>query len=245
MEKLLTRNVQDLLKAKYLLFTLLVGVFIYEASIQVHLKQPWLSFGSILSWCVFFVFGRFYYIALRDKNYSFWGLSLLFLLYLLSTFFEVTRVDPNFSIYVLFFLIVGFTFFLIYLMSSPLFYPRTQWWEYDFRYRADLDGQLELESACYPIRLSDVRRGALCVESFEALALEKQVVIKSDVDDKLITVLGSIISARQEIEGRPFKYGVKVVLGTDKQKKDYQYLKDYWIKTKMGKLKNKFDNNGK
>lgn len=127
-----------------------------------------------------------------------------------------------------------------YIMSSPLFYPRVQWWEYDFRYRGDLKVQVKYEGKSFEARLIDLRRSEASIEVFEDMELDKKCSIELEFEDDNYAVIAQIKTKKQIIPGRPLRYGVKISFSTPEQKKKFTHLEKLWNEQKKVKERRKF-----
>jgi hypothetical protein len=128
----------------------------------------------------------------------------------------------------------------MYILSSPIYYPRVSWWEYDFRYRDDLKIDVKDHEHEYEARLTDLRRFAGCVALFEELKLGHEIVISAKVDDELVNLRGQVMSKRRDLIGRPLIYGVQFKFDSRSNKKRYIRLVRLWKKEKNSKRKLKF-----
>ncbi len=132
-----------------------------------------------------------------------------------------------------------------YLLSSPIYYPLVHWWEYDFRYRHDLKIELNHEGMSFPGRLTDLRREAGCVVSFDDFPPRKNLSIKtvlkhSDEHIDHIILTGELMSKRGNSIGRGFIYGVNFILKTDEEKRAYKKLMQYWRRERSVRMRRKF-----
>ena len=128
----------------------------------------------------------------------------------------------------------------MYILSSPIYYPRVSWWEYDFRYRDDLKIEVKEGDHQYVARLTDLRRYAGCVAVFEELKLGDEITIIAKVDDASVSLRGQVMSKRRDLIGRPLIYGVQFKFDSRSNKKRYIQLVRLWKKEKNSKRKLKF-----
>jgi hypothetical protein len=203
-----------------------------------------LTFGFILEIILISIISHSYRRALVHRNFAFWGLSfMIFLFHLRSLVFYTFAHYSPFVIYLSFISLV-FLGILLFYASSPIFFPRIQWWEYDFRYRGDLKGEVikevEGEDKHWEIRLTDLRRFAACVESFESLNPGDEVKIKVYFKNNVYFLPFIIISKKIFIPGRPIKYGLKLASENTSVKSDYLDLKSSWDNSRKVKLREKF-----
>jgi hypothetical protein len=127
-----------------------------------------------------------------------------------------------------------------YIISSPLYYPRFHWWEYDFRFRADIRCWVEVDGEQYRGRISDLRRGAACLELFKNLSVGYPLQINIQILGQSFTLFAEVRSRREPIIGRSIIYGIKFVNSDLEQKQRLKFLTNYWNETKKMKIRNKF-----
>jgi hypothetical protein len=183
---------------------------------------------------------NFYFKAQRHQNYAYWTISLGVFIYLLLDILRYTFIDYNILVLYISFLSLIFLFINFYVMSSPLFFPRVQWWEYDFRYRGDLKSIVNFDGKPLNSRLTDLRRNCACVEGFDFIPLESNVSFEVEYDNKSYVLEGKLKTIRNIVPGRPFRYGIKFNFKKDESKRNYQQLLTIWKKNKQVKLRNKF-----
>jgi hypothetical protein len=128
----------------------------------------------------------------------------------------------------------------MYILSSPIYYPRVSWWEYDFRYRDDLRIIVKAGESEYEARLTDLRRYAGCVGLFEELKLGDEIIINAKINNVTMFLRGQVMSKRRYLIGRPVIYGVMFKFDSRVNKKRYIQLVQMWKKEKNNKRKLKF-----
>lgn len=194
-------------------------------------------FAFLLFWIFIY---KFIHRSLFQQNYSYWALNLLALVFFLKSVFTYTFVESH--IVALYFSFLGliFLFMNAYIMSSPLFFPRVQWWEYDFRYRGDLKIKIDHNGDRFPARLTDLRRSEACVEAFEDMKIRETFNLEIELDEKLFSIKGEIKTKKQIIPGRPFRYGIKIEFISPLQRKNFYELEKYWKNQKKVKMRRKF-----
>lgn len=183
---------------------------------------------------------KFYIKAHKNKNYAFWGLTILIGLYLVKNILQYTFVEYNIFVLYLGFLAGIFLGVNSYIMSSPLYYPRIQWWEYDFRYRGELKGSLISGDKTIQIRLADLRRDTLSVLAFEQIKLGSTVQIEIPYGSDIYQISGIIRTIREVVPGRPVRYGISLDLHSDYDKKHQKNLKKMWSLHKKAAIRRKF-----
>lgn len=192
-----------------------------------------------------FVIYYFYTSTLKNLFYTFWTFTVFIALYF-ATNMGLAQFSYN-APWLVYFCGAGL-FLLIwesFLLSSPIYYPLVHWWEYDFRYRHDLKIELTHEGMSFPGRLTDLRRGAGCVVSFDDFPVRKNLSIKtvlkhSDEHIDHIILTGELMSKRGNSIGRGFTYGVKFILKKDHDRKAYKKLTQFWRNERSSRMRKKF-----
>lgn len=226
-------------KVKFLtLFQLVLAIVSFVAETVLERSVFYFSFPFQLS--LLLIIFNFYYRALTNLYYSFWNISLIlgvyYLVSLSRNFIVLEHPLIGMShLASLVFLVIG-----CYIISSPLYYPRFTWWEYDFRFRADIKCQVEIEGKQFQGRLSDLRRGAACLELFTHMPAGQAIQINIEVLNQNFTLLAEVRSKREPIIGRSIVYGVKFVNSDLEQKQRFKFLSNYWRESKKIKIRNKF-----
>lgn len=215
-------------------FTFLLSLVVrtYEKSI--------INFGFIVEVILLVLVFRFYFQAQKHRNYAYWGLSFLLAGYLALNVLHYTFIDYNIFILYISFLAAIFLGINLYVMSSPLFYPRVQWWEYDYRYRGDLKTWIDQGQDQFEGRVTDFRRGSGCVEVFNHLRLDSNINLSIKLNDKVYLINGTVKTVKVVTPGRPVRYGVKFDLSNDEIKSTYMEIVKIWEEMKKAKLRTKF-----
>ena len=240
MLKLNLQNSYD--KVKFLTILQFVFVFLGFFS-EALVTQSVLNFSFIFQFILLLVSYNFYYSALRNLYYSYWNMSLIFGIYYLVSLSRNFLVIDHPSIGFLFLLSFFFLLMACYIISSPLYYPRFHWWEYDFRFRADIRCWVEVDGKQFRGRLSDMRRGAACLELFHTMPVGHPILITVEILNQNFILSGEVRSKREPIIGRSIVYGVKFVNQDIEQKQRLKFLTNYWNETKKIKIRNKFAGN--
>jgi hypothetical protein len=226
-------------KVKFL--TILQFVFIVIAFLSEAIStHSVLNFSFFIQVSLLLVLFNFYFKALLNLYYSFWNISAILLIYYLLSCSRNFLVLGNPIIGSLFLFSVIFLIVSIYIISSPLYYPRFSWWEYDFRYRTDIKCTVSVDAKEVHGRLSDLRRGAACLELFSHLSVGQIIQIHSDILSQTFTLVAEVRSKREPIIGRSFVYGIKFVNYDLEQKQRLKFLTHYWNETKKIKNRKKF-----
>lgn len=223
---------EDFTRSLYIqnLFSVLMGLSLFE---EFRLGHH--NFKSII-WVVIIAYSlRIYYKSLQKLLYTFWTMTFAFSLYSLYGLLKATSLGSDFLliIYLLFILII---IIQSYVLSSPIYYPQVRWWEYDFRYRHDLKVSVECEGINVEGRMTDLRRGAACVLSFEEFSIGSIIHIKYLTAFEMLLASATIVSKREYSIGRGVSYGIRFQFDDKEQR---QRLKDFsklWKKEQKQKI---------
>ena len=157
---------------------------------------------------VFFVL---FFRATKRLLYSYWAFLLLLTLYGLSFFIDLGLGKMTLGPFLIISILLGLNVLQATMMIRPIYYPRPNWWEYDFRYKSDLKARVTSREKHYPIRISDVRMGEVSIYSFHSLESgEKILVDKIDGMDEDFTLGFDVVTVRSNIVGRPDIVGLKL-----------------------------------
>lgn len=240
MLKLNLQNSYDKVKFLTILqFFLVMIAFVAEA----FYTRSVLNFSFIFQFILLIVAFNFYYNALSNLFYSYWNMSFIFGIYYLVSLSRNFLVLGNPVAGLLFLFSMGLLAISCYIVSSPLFYPRFHWWEYDFRFRADIRCWVEVDGQQFRGRLSDLRRGAACMELFKSMTVGDPIHISVQILNQTFTLFGEVRSKREPIIGRSIIYGIKFINNDLEQKQRLKLLTHYWKETKKIKIRNKFASN--
>lgn len=226
-------------KVKFL--TLLQFVLVLIAFVSEALVTHSVVYFSFLFQLVLLLFTyNFYYKALSNLYYSYWNISVILVIYYLVSMTRNFFVIDSPLIGMLFFISLAFLIVNSYIISSPLYYPRVHWWEYDFRFRADIRCTAEIDGHQFRGRLSDLRRGAACLELFNHTQIGQPIQINLEILNQNFTLFAEVRSKREPIIGRSIIYGIKFVNNDLEQKQRLRLLTNYWHESKKIKIRNKF-----
>jgi hypothetical protein len=225
-------------KVKFLTILQFVLVLIAFFS-EAFLTRSMFYFSFIFQTILLLALYNFYYNALSNLYYSYWNLSLIVAVYYLVSLIRNFAVGYP-MIGFLFAISLCFLAMACYIVSSPLYFPRVHWWEYDFRFRADIRCWVEIDGQQYLGRLSDLRRGAACLELFQHTQVKQPVQIHLEVLNQNFTLHAEVRSKREPIIGRSIVYGIKFVNFDLEQKQRLKLLTNYWRESKKIKIRNKF-----
>lgn len=217
-------------------FALVFMAFISEAVIT----NSYIYFGFFLQFLLLLTTFNFHYKALSNLQYTFWNFSLVLVIYYTISLIRNLFVIHSPFIAFLFFIAILLLVFSTYIVSSPLYFPRVHWWEYDFRFRADLRCWADVDGKQYRGRLSDLRRGAACLELFHSVQLGQPLQLNLEILDQNFTLFAEVRSKREPIIGRSMVYGIKFVNNDLEQKQRLKLLTNYWNESRKIKIRNKF-----
>lgn len=183
---------------------------------------------------------NFHLRAIRQLLNTFWSLTLMLLIFYFISFTRNALVLDN-SLTATWY---GASFFLLCLaawqISSPLYYPMVQWWEYDFRFRPDMRVTIhDVEGKEHPARLTDLRRGAGCVVMFHPIPIGGEFSIHTEVLSQRFGLKAEVISRKEPILGRAYTYGVRFNVEDLEQRQRLKLITNYWRESKNLKKRSK------
>ncbi len=147
--------------------------------------------------------------SLKKILYSF--LTFLAIGIVLNTFFLISKTTnqdyPSAVIYLvnlLVFIVIAFN------MNRPIFYPKINWTEYDFRHRKDKRVKIKInEEESFSARLYDKRRGEAALLCFQELNVDDEYEIFDENETLLLKA--RVLSQRKALLGRPVAHGIKII----------------------------------
>lgn len=242
-EKIIVRDEQTKIRNLHQAFTLLFFLAEVVDLVWNHKSQYVMKAAIIVFLLIVF---RFYLKTVKRQLYSFWTFALFIGAYC-SYKCVHTLFFAEYSFFALFYFLAGLTLaFECYFFSSPIFFPRVRWWEYDFRYRADLPISVISQGVPLKGRLADLRRGSGCIVLFEEISLGNEVFVdlqnEMDGPGENRRLRAQLISKREFTPGRGFNYGVRFIFGTLDEKKKFKTLTKIWKKYNRKKFKSRFKN---
>ncbi|MCY4644606.1 MAG: PilZ domain-containing protein [Bacteriovoracales bacterium] len=179
---------------------------------------------------------RSFHQVLTNLQYSFWTFAFSFSLYILLS---MMSAESGFIANCYFIALILLAILCI-IISSPLFYPRIYWWEYDFRFRGELKVDVHKEKQSFPGRLTDLRRKAGCIVLFQRLTPGTQLSVDYKSGEKTSSYSIKIISRRSSILGRGYTYGVQFLFSEEEDEERFQRLSNLWRTIKKVKRLAKF-----
>jgi hypothetical protein len=207
-------------------------------AITVFFEYVVLKFGfsSLLFLILSLFLLKTYYLSLKKLQYTYWSLTLfVFSIVLYSIFSDrAVQVVPLFGF-------LSLKLIEVYLVSSPIFYPVFNWWEYDFRYRNDLKAFVAFNDTSQEARVTDIRRSAACIILFEKLPIGSSIVVTMHENQNTLIIEGKIISVRETTLGRGYSYGVSFSWENNLTREYYSQMKKSWNKVRLEKKRDRFE----
>lgn len=207
---------------------------------EAFMTQSVLNFSFLVQLLILVVTFNFYHNSLKYLSYSFWNISFLLIVYYLLSLSRNFLVLGQPLVGMLFLMSLIVILVACYIISSPLYYPRVHWWEYDFRFRADIRCMADVGGKQYRGRLSDLRRGAACLELFCHTPVGQPIQIHLEILNQQFVLFAEVRSKREPILGRSIIYGIKFTDNDLEQKQRLKLLTNYWTESKKIKIRNKF-----
>ncbi len=212
-------------------------------AILVRVQHDLSIVGSIFLIICFTLIYRLYYKTVKNIYYTFWSFSIFIGLYFSIGLIENAIYFQLGSLryaYTLGLMLLGIE---CYILSSPIYFPRVRWWEYDFRYRNDLKIQAKYKKKTIEGRLTDVRRLAGCVVLFESVKVGDTFGVQIEEEEyKPLSLHAEVMSKREYSIGRGYTYGVRFSLDDIKQKQEFIELARNWKNDRLAKARLKFKN---
>lgn len=184
---------------------------------------------------------NFHMRALRNLLNTFWSITIILLLFYVIALTRNALILQNPTTAMWYLSAAVLLALGAWQISSPLYYPMVQWWEYDFRFRPDIRIWVEDGDTGYRARLTDLRRNAGCVVMFHAVPEGSSINVKTDVMNQRFAIRAEIVSRKEPILGRAFIYGVRFDTEDLEQRQRLKLLTNYWHETKKIKTRSKFD----
>lgn len=227
-------------------------IILYSCLLLYHLTwgKGALNVWFVVQFIFSIIFFKLYYKSLRDLYYSFWGLSAMLFFYLMFTFMLLLH-QYGLSYFLLgHIFLLGFFWSICLLISSPVYYPIINWWEFDFRYRVDLkvfyQPQISLTGELgekIEGRLSDLRREAGCLVLFKLYELSQDGLLYLNFKDQDYQFKVRLITLCEMVPGRGYHYGLKFLSQTVQEQRKLGQIMRYWKIESRKKIKEKFVGN--
>lgn len=215
-------------------FSLILLAFLVEGIINFE------PLGMIVKIVCGLIFYKLYFKTLTDLYYSFWTFSAALSIYITGSLYLIITNQSDFQLFYLYLVSLIILCVQMYILLSPIYYPRVSWWEYDFRYKDDLKIKIRNGEEDSEARLTDLRRGAACLSSFSEINVGELIKIHASNGVKDFVFEVEIMSKRQYSLGRPVSHGVKFVFNEESKEDDYDEFIAFWAKEKIEKSKRRF-----
>ena len=205
----------------------------------IEFVDGYISLPRALLKAVFFIFiYKMYFKMMKNFYYTFWTFSFFILVYMLVGFWQGLFVYVYLPISWLYFFAILSLLVECYYISSPLYYPRVSWWEYDFRYRDDLKIEILTNEKKLTGRLTDIRRNAGCVVLFESIKTGSIIDLKTLEGN--IELVAEVVSKRFNTLGRGIVYGVKFHFNKPDDRNNFLSLCRFFENKKSSNKKSKY-----
>ena len=185
---------------------------------------------------------NFHLRAIRQLLNTFWSITLMLLVFYFIAFSRNALVLDNSMTAIWYGAAFGFLCLAAWQISTPLYYPMVQWWEYDFRFRPDMRVTvIDVDSNEFKARLTDLRRGAGCVVMFHPVPIGTTFFIHTEVLHQRFGLKAEVISRKEPILGRAFTYGVRFNVEDLEQRQRLKLISNYWNESRRMKKRSKVD----
>lgn len=200
-----------------------------------------LNLTFVAQFALLVVILNFHLRALKNLLNTFWSLTIILLLFYAVAFSRNALVLDNTLASTWYLMSIVLLALSAWQISSPLYYPMVQWWEYDFRFRPDIRVWVEIANDGYRARMTDLRRGAGCVVMFQSVPVGSWINVTTDVMTQRFGMKAQVVSRKEPILGRAFIYGVRFDTEDLEQRQRLKLLTNYWNESKKLKIRSKFD----
>ena len=104
----------------------------------------------------------------------------------------------------------------------------------------ELKAFLRHEDSNLPIRIADIRRECISFLAFEGIKLGEQIELEIPFGKKTFQIKGILKTSREDIPGRPIRYGLKVDVDDKDTLRIYNELSKVWNLKKKANIRRKF-----
>lgn len=226
-------------QAYYLQMYSMMMLFV-ALSYELILAKEVFGFTFMFKFFALLFIYNFHFKTFYKLDLFYWIFSAIIVIYQLWGFILAILTTHSYSLFYMYLTSNMALWLELYIMSSPIFFPRTLWWEYDVRYRSDLKIEVEIHNQAqvesFNGRMTDIRRSAACVVLFQDVPLKKKIHIKTKHDNKVIEIPAVVLSKREYSFGRGITYGVKFLLKTNDEKKLFKSFSEEWKTQRNKKL---------
>ena len=179
-------------------------VFLSELVRVTSASSALAALVTLFLWLGFFIL---VFRALKRMMYSFLTLQLIGLLVTIAMAYS-HYLNYEVASCALLLINVVAILLIIYSVNRPMFYPKINWTEYDFRHRKDKRIEIKIDSNLEPARIYDTRKGEAAIVSLSELELDQDYEIHGyEKENQIVRVL----SQRRTLLGRPATYGVRFI----------------------------------
>ena len=204
------------------LFTLfLLNLILFNSYFLLDISFLWQIFALSFSVVTF--------LSLKKASYTFWISTILllsvFFIWLISNFSFLSISERLTSLIIIIILLS-----VCFQLYTPIIFPIISWWEYDFRYRFDLEGYICTDDFCYLSRLNDFRRGACSIHTFGNFKVNEVIFFNYNLKGNNLCLSGEIVSIRKNSMGRGVHLGIVFKKG-----QKTKILEKYWNSLKLHK----------
>lgn len=194
---------------------------------------------------LFVVLYRLHFKLVNGLFYTFWTFSGF--LFLLNFYWFYNGLFTFHSDILTYSSLLSIVFLGIqsFILSSPIYYPRVNWWEYDFRFRHDLKIMVKDSDKEFEGRLTDLRRGAGCLLLFDDLTIG--AIVNVDLKGSQTSepapagLKAEIMSKREDTIGRGITYGVRFVFSGQEEELAYRDFARSWKLELHSRKQRKFE----
>lgn len=200
-------------------------------------EQSWLFVPKIIA--ILFLY-RLYFQLVVELYYSFWTFTFFNAFYIFYGINENLFGDGHALLFFIYLAAMVVLCLECYYLSSPIYFPRVKWWEYDFRYRGDLKVKVEINGEKHNGRLTDLRRNAGCVVLFNELSVGEKFKVITEAVLSTVELEFEVVTKRENSIGRGVTYGVKVITNELDEKRKFENFKKYWRVISSARIQAKF-----
>lgn len=216
-------------------FSLLVIALILQ--IALDFRSSW----NILTILILLFFYRHFLRTVREVLYTFWFMASVLFIYLSIGLIKSFFIYGGMGLVSAHFLALLFLCVEMYMLYSPIYFPRVNWWEYDFRYRHELKVEVHKGENHWEGRLSDLRRHAACLVSFEDFELGENLELKLPSNNESLLLRGEVVSRRIYSIGRGTIYGMKLHFNSTQERRAFDRFSSKWRSEGNFKTRMKFE----
>jgi hypothetical protein len=194
-------------------------------------------FAGYIGWSLIFTLPALYFLytmlyqTYEKFYYSYWIFNVALFIYILFSLYKSLLVFGNSILAYVYTLMLFANGIKTYIISSPIYFPIVNWWEYDFRFRRDIPIQVVNNEEESEGRIIDIRREAAGIQTFKNFEIGDEIEVKFHKELEGPNMVGTIYSIRKYSLGRPFILGVKFNL-TGREGR-YQQVVKYWQEKKI------------